>query len=368
MADRKNKINWDKLLSYLLECYLCCTPKGKILFASGPFLGKGVDELQTGTLYEFLPQDVHLEIEDALHVVCQQNSLTQIDLRLPDDKNISFWYHVYFLTHTQSEIIVLWMNMNDRKNTNFSSQAERLKIEQILKIRREILSVMNHEVRTPLTSVISMTELLESLVTVKEQKECVAILKDAVGRLENLISNLFESTRIESTEVTVNKVLFSPLEITKRLMRNYEARAKGKGIGLCCILSEELPMQLRGDEMKIWRICSSLLDNAIKYTEVGEVTVTFDAEYATVKTLVLRFIVQDTGRGIPEEKMKLIFEPFWQEDMSVQRKYTGSGLGLTVVKYLVSVLNGTISLCGNEAGGVTATVTVPTDFVDSEDG
>jgi signal transduction histidine kinase len=215
-----------------------------------------------------------------------------------------------------------------------------------------ILRVVSHEMRTPLAAILGFAEILES-----RPVPALAIrIRANAQRMLKLVNDLLDAAQLQSGALSVQKDKFAPATLASHVMENFSKLADEKGIGLVVNLSPTLPEQVTGDLQRLEQVLSNLVGNAIKFTEKGgQVEVSFYAEARTS----WKIVVQDTGIGIPPERLSDIFEPFRRASDYAKRKHQGVGLGLSIVKRIVQLSGGDISVESIVGQGSTFTVTLP---------
>ena len=228
-------------------------------------------------------------------------------------------------------------------------------IKNIEKIKKDFVTNVSHELRTPLTAIKGYAETLREEVDAEPSKKYVEIIERNTDRLINivndllLLSSLEEKPALELEDVDLRDFLENVIKI-------FDQRLRDKGLSLVMDVRENLP-RIKADLFKLEQMLVNLLDNAVKYTDHGKITVSADVEGKRVQIQV-----RDTGIGIPKDDIPRIFERFYVADKSRSRKSGGTGLGLSIVKHIVLLHNGTINIESTPGEGTKITVILPTDL------
>jgi len=228
-------------------------------------------------------------------------------------------------------------------------------IKDIEKIKKDFVINVSHELRTPLTAIKGYAETLRKEVDTAPGKKYLETVERNTDRLINIVNDLLQLSNLEEKAVLEleNIDLGGFLENTIRI---FDQRLKDKQLSLVIDVKENLP-SIKADRFKLEQMLLNLLDNAVKYTDRGEITVSMD-----VHGKRMHIQVRDTGIGIPKDDIPRIFERFYVVDKSRSRKSGGTGLGLSIVKHIVLLHHGTIDIESALSKGTTVTVTLPTDL------
>lgn len=229
------------------------------------------------------------------------------------------------------------------------------KAEQASKARSEFLSTVSHELRTPLNAINGITHLLLEENPNPSQLKYLESLKFSGNYLTNFINEILEINKIDSTKIEIEKISFDLKNLLMNIQSSLKELATASKNHFNVEIDDAIPDQLIGDPTKISQIIMNLINNALKFTQNGSVNViaklyAIDKEEATVY-----FEIIDNGIGIPEDKLQTVFESFVQGSVEINRKYGGTGLGLTIVKKLIEILGGEIHLESEVGKGSTFT-------------
>jgi signal transduction histidine kinase/HPt (histidine-containing phosphotransfer) domain-containing protein len=223
------------------------------------------------------------------------------------------------------------------------------------------LANMSHEIRTPINGVISMSDMLMRTRLNDEQVEIANIIQDSAKSLLDIINDILDFSKIEAGKLELEIVDFELLHVVEGTAELIADQARQKKLSLMTYVAPDVPASLRGDPGRLRQILLNLLSNAIKFTEGGEVVVQATLDVIDEKRCRVRFSVQDTGIGMPQEAVYRLFQPFTQADGSITRRYGGTGLGLSIAKLLVELLGGRIGVRSTEGKGSTFWFSVPLD-------
>lgn len=313
------------------------------------------------------PDDKHL-LEEAKEQLQKQQRKYCVDLRHISAKGTVQWVRttgtaVYTkdkLTHFRGII----MNIDKQKIAEMELEQARTNAENAAKSRSDFLSVMSHEIRTPLNAIIGISGIMKDDPEA-DRNEMLHNLQFSANHLLGLVNDILDLSKIEAGKVELEKVTINIHGLIHDIAGNFQPLARAKGIDLLTSIDPAIPAQLTGDPVRLAQILSNLVNNAIKFTSEGGVTISVILQHIHHNTCSIHFKIKDTGMGIATDMHEQVFDTFVQGDSATTREYGGTGLGLAITRKLVALMNSNITIHSTPNVGTTFDFTIAFNVPDT---
>lgn len=313
----------------------------------------------------FHPEDRDI-VKREIKKCSQSGEPVNQDLRviLPDNSfkfiNVQAYYQ-YDQKGQVEKFVGTVQDVNQRKIVESELIEARKAAEESGKIKEQFLANMSHEIRTPMNAIIGFTNLMigQDNNFSPEQKKYIKAIHDAGEHLMVIINDILDFSKIESGKMVIEKLDFSLPELIEKVINLFKQKADEKNIQLSCCIEENVPRHVTGDPVRLNQVLVNIISNAIKFTEQGYVRLHIKVLTVSDAGVTIRISAEDTGIGIPQDKLNTIFESFTQASNDTTRKYGGTGLGLTIVKKIIELQNGAISVESKPGQGTIFNIDMP---------
>ncbi len=250
-------------------------------------------------------------------------------------------------------------NITERNEMRRELERTRRAAEEANAAKSLFLANMSHEVRTPLTSVLGAAEMLGDAGLDPSATALVGIVQRSAEKLHRLVNDILDVSRLEAGKLDVQETLINLQDVAADAITWAGPLAHQEGLAFTWWLDPALPCRVYGDAMRISQVLTNLLGNALKFTESGEVLLRIEIARQHGHLVDVLFTVEDTGIGIPEDQVGILFESFTQADNSTTRRYGGAGLGLRICQELVELMHGTLKVTSTPGVGSSFSFTLP---------
>jgi len=273
--------------------------------------------------------------------------------------------NIIFLGGSIILLIILYFIINIvgdvTRSQRYRVQLEEAKefAESLLASREQFMAAITHDLRSPLTTVMGYTDLIQKTNLDEKQKHYLTQIKKSSQFILRLVNDLLDLSKLEAGKMLVEKLSFNPKKLLNDTVNNIIPAEKNKDVKIIIEVSDETNVQIESDPFRIKQILANLISNAWKFTEKGSILIAAELQEKTGENHILEIRVKDSGIGISREMQANIFEEFSQEDSSIEKRFGGSGLGLAITKRLTELLDGKIKVESEQGKGSEFIISIP---------
>jgi signal transduction histidine kinase/CheY-like chemotaxis protein len=320
---------------------------------------------------ELLPEDELVRVNDAFNKSLHTKEPLSLEIKVlsDDEKELFVDLRAKIEENGSGKPVAISSTLQDvteKKEREFQLIEAKTSAEKANQEKEDFLSTMSHEIRTPLNGIIGLTDHLINSEPPKHQVENLKTLKFSADHLLSLVNDVLDYNKIKAGKMVLSNSTFSLKEHMTNIVKTMSMIALRKGIKLELDFQDDVPNMVNGDKVRLNQVITNLLNNAIKFTEVGSVTLSLRNHEVMDGKVNVYFAVKDTGIGIESSKLDRIFESFEQEDISTSNKHGGTGLGLAISRTLVKLFGGELSVKSWQDVGSEFYFTIPLTKIDEE--
>ena len=243
-----------------------------------------------------------------------------------------------------NELLGISRDITNRKEAESAIHRAREAAEESTQMKSSFLANMSHEIRTPMNALIGLSHLALKTDLTPRQRDYITKVHRSGQHLLGIINDILDFSKVEAGKLTIEHIDFEMDKVLDNVANLITEKCSAKGVELVFDIAPDVPQMLIGDSLRVGQILINYANNAVKFTEAGEISISARVVEATLEDVLLRFSVRDTGPGLTEEQISRLFKSFSQADSSTTRKYGGTGLGLAISKSLAELMGGKVGV------------------------
>ena len=312
-------------------------------------IGRSPDEIRGLTAYDLYPSDVAEEMIARQHSALARLAEASHELWIsyPDGQRMLFDTKLSPLWDEEGHargVLGVSRNITERKQAEEEVRRAKETAEEATRMKSDFLANMSHEIRTPLNAIIGLSHLVLRTELTPRQRDYIAKVQSSGQHLLGVINDILDFSKVEAGKLDLERSDFELEKLLDNTANLISEKSHAKGLELVFEVAPDVPRSLVGDSLRLGQILLNYANNAVKFTDKGEIVVSVRASERTEKDVLLHFRVQDSGIGLAPEQLARLFQSFSQADASTTRRFGGTGLGLAICKRLAELMGGEVGV------------------------
>ena len=344
----RQRANMFVLINTLPDLVFYKDQEGRYLgcnHAYSNLVGRTSDEIQGLSCEDLFPPETAaaMRARDNAMMLSKQPLSAEHWVTYPDGRKVLLDTRITPLSGTdgaQNGLLGVSRDITARKEAEDSFRRAKEAAEEATQLKSDFLANMSHEIRTPMNAIIGMSHLALKTEMTPRQRDYISKVHRSGQHLLGIINDILDFSKVEAGKLTIEHIDFEMDKLLENVAYLISEKCNAKGVELVFDISPDVPQILIGDPLRVGQILINYANNAVKYTEQGEIVISARVSDQTLEDALLHFSVRDTGIGLTEEQMTRLFQSFSQADSSTTRKFGGTGLGLAISKNLSSLMGG----------------------------